>query len=172
LIYVSSGQINCQVPFELAGQTSTPVMVQTDGAPSSPVTLPLAATAPGIFTVTLSGRTQGAVLNQDYSLNTPSSPARAGDVIQIFATGQGAVNNPPATGAGAPSDPLATTVATPVALIGGVQAPVLFSGLAPGFAGLWQVNARVPTGVPAGDSVSLQIVHGGAISNTTIIAVR
>ncbi len=172
LIYVSSGQINCQLPFELAGQTSVPVVVESDGVSSSPVMLSLAASAPGIFTLTVSGRTQGAVLNENDSLNTTSNPARSGEVIQVFATGQGAVTNAPATGAGAPASPLATTPATPVVLVGGVQALVLFSGLTPGYVGLWQVNARVPSGVTPGDSVTLQIVHNGAISNTAMISVR
>ncbi len=171
LIYVSATQINLQVPVELAGQTTVQVVAQNGDLPSPPVSLSLVAAAPGVFTASVGGRTQGAVLNKDNTLNTPANPARLGDIIQIYATGQGAVSNAPASGSPAPSSPLATTAVNPVVLIGGRQADIAFSGLAPGFVGLWQINAVVPATIPAGDAVSVQIVHGGVASNTATIAV-
>jgi uncharacterized protein (TIGR03437 family) len=170
LLYVSGGQINCQVPFELAGQTSAQIVVSNSNATSSPSTVNLSSSAPGIFVGT---GTQGAVLNQDYSANSAANPAARGSVVQIFATGQGVVSNQPADGAGAPSSPnLATTAATPVVVIGGFPATVQFSGLAQGFVGLWQVNATVPSTVTPGGSVSLQILMNGQVSNTVTIAVN
>jgi uncharacterized protein (TIGR03437 family) len=171
LIYTSAGQINCQVPVELAGQSTAQVVVQNGTLPSPPVSLSLAPTGPGIFTATVNGRPQGAVLNKDFTLNTPANPARLGDIIQVFATGQGQVSNTPANGAPAPSSPLATTPAPPVVLIGGRQADIAFSGLAPGFVGLWQINAVVPATISAGDAVTVQIVYGNATSNITTIAI-
>ncbi len=171
LVYVSSTQINCQVPFELAGQSSAPVVVQSGGAPSAPITVQLAAAAPGIFTATLGNRSQGAILNKDSTLNTPTNPARPGETVQIFATGQGEVTNAPRSGAPAGSSPLSTTPTAPVVLIGGRQVEVAFSGLTPGFVGLWQVNAVVPSGVTPGDSVSVQILYKNALSNSTVMAV-
>ena len=171
LIYVSATQINCQVPVELAGQSTVQVVVQNGDLPSPPASMSLAASGPGIFTVTVNGRMQGAVLNKDNTLNTPANAARLGDVIQIYATGQGQVSNAPASGEPAPSSPLATTPVNPVVLIGGRQADIAFSGLAPGFVGLWQINAVVPATIPAGDAVTLQVVYGNTASNTTTIAV-
>src|SRR6185436_18623945 len=90
--------------------------------------------APGIF----SNSTGGAVLNQDGSLNTDSVRARRGQVIQIYATGPGALDRPIEDGAAAPSSPLALTTSKPDVFVAGVPATVQFSGMAPGFAGLWQ----------------------------------
>jgi uncharacterized protein (TIGR03437 family) len=171
LIFASDTQINCQVPFELAGQTTATLVVQRGNVASATVNLSLAPSAPGIFTATLGTRTQGAILNANSSLNTTANPARPGEIIQIFATGQGAVSNTPATGAAASSSALSVTTATPTVLIGGKQANVVWSGLTPGLVGLWQVNAVVPADVTPGDSLPVQIVHGNALSNTTVMAV-
>ncbi len=171
LVFVSASQINCQVPYELAGQTTTSVVVQAGTASSAPSTMALAASAPGIFTATLSGRTQGAILNKDSSLNTPANPAKAGEIVQIFATGPGPLANTPKSGEAAPGSPLATTVTNPVVLIGGKAAEVVFSGLTPGLVGLWQINVVIPADVTPGDAVTVQVQHGGVSSNTTILAV-
>jgi uncharacterized protein (TIGR03437 family) len=171
LFYVSAGQINCQVPFELAGQTTAAVVVQNGPAPSPPFPLTMAANSPGIYTATINGQSVGAILNQDYSQNTPSNPAHVGQVIQIFANGQGVVSNQPADGTAAPSGPLATTATNPVVLIGGQPAPVGFSGLSPGFVGLWQVNATIPSTVTPGSAVTVQIVQGTSASNAASVSI-
>jgi uncharacterized protein (TIGR03437 family) len=80
--------------------------------------------------------------------------------------------NQPATGAAASANPLATTTAAPTVTIGGVQAVVTFSGLAPGFAGLYQIDAQVPAGILASDAVPVVVTIGGVTSNTVTIAVR
>ena len=49
-------------------------------------------TAPGIFTLTASGRGQGAILNQDYSVNSAGNRAPKGSVVMIFGTGEGQTN--------------------------------------------------------------------------------
>lgn len=171
LIFVSAGQINCQVPYELAGQGSVQVVVQSGTTSSPPATQALALAAPGVFTVTLNGRTQGAILNQDSALNTPANPAKPGDIVQIFATGPGPLTGGPKSGEAAPSSPPATTQTLPVVTIGGKPAQVSFSGLTPGLVGLWQINATVPTDVPISDVVTVQVQQGGATSNTTTLAV-
>ena len=177
LLFVSFGQINCQVPFEVAGQSTAAVVVTNSSTltqtPAVDVLLagPSNPSSPGIFTVAINGTTQGAILNQDYSFNTPANPAKRGDVVQIFATGQGPVSNAPASGAIALSSPLSTTPVNPVVLIGTLPATVQFSGLAPSFVGLWQVNAYVPAGAASGP-VPVQIVLNGSISNTTTVSVQ
>ena len=90
----------------------------------------------------------------------------------MFCTGLGEVTNRPAGGAPAPSNPLSITTTTPKVTIGGVPAPVTFSGLAPGFVGLYQVNAQVPENAATGDAVPLILTIGGATSNTVTVAVR
>jgi uncharacterized protein (TIGR03437 family) len=79
----------------------------------------------------------------------------------------GPVENAPPTGAPAPASPLARTTATPEVRIGGQPAQVLYSGLAPGFAGLYQINAAIPAGVAAG-AQPLTIATGGRSSTATL----
>jgi uncharacterized protein (TIGR03437 family) len=108
-------------------------------------------------------------------------PATAGDVLQVYCTGLGRVvasGDPPGpplvTGKTAPADGsvLYRSAATPQVTVGGVPATVLFAGLAPGFAGLYQVDVKVPSGVEAGDEVALTIVMPAGDSDSATIAVR
>ncbi len=108
-----------------------------------------------------------AVTHADYSLVTAANPAHAGETIVIWATGGGAVTPPIAAGAAAPASPLSWTVNTPVVTIGGQTVSVAFSGLAPGFAGLYQINVAVPA-VPAGQ---VQVSVGTAISVTSTVTI-
>jgi uncharacterized protein (TIGR03437 family) len=166
LIYVSSGQINAVVPYEVAGQSTVPLQVQYQGAGSNSAALNVAATSPAIFVISPQGQTpqQGAILNQDSSINGASNPAAAGSVIQIYATGEGV------TSPGSTDGQLATgtTFPAPVAplsvTIGGQPASVAFAGTAPGgVAGFLQVNAVVPGGAGTG-SVPIMLTVGGASS--------
>ncbi|MBI2815785.1 MAG: putative Ig domain-containing protein [Acidobacteria bacterium] len=169
LFYVSPTQVNFQMPIGAAGAGAS-VVVVNNGRRSPAVQVNVDPLDPRIFTV--GGGTQGAVLNEDFSLNSAQSPIAAGSVIQIFANGLGATDPALITGQVAGSSPLQMTTTTPVVLIGGVPAEVLFSGLAPGFVGLYQVNALVPQDIATGGAVPLQIQMGGNASNTLTIAVR
>jgi uncharacterized protein (TIGR03437 family) len=171
LVYVSAGQINCQVPWELAGQAGAAVVVRNGDAVSAALQLSLVAAAPGIFTRSIGGQLQAAALNADDSPNAPSAPARPGQAVQVFATGQGAVANPPATGAPAASSPFSETPAAPVVMIGDKQAAVAFSGLAPGLVGVWQVNVVIPADAPLGSAVPIQILYGGVASNSASLSI-
>ncbi len=111
------------------------------------------------------------MLNDDGSLNRANNPCTTGSAISIYATGLGEVTNQPATGQIAASSPLSDTKATPAVTIGGLAAKVLFSGLAPGFVGVYQVNVQVPNAVPTGSAIPMAMWVGGATSNTVTIAV-
>ena len=171
LFYVSAGQINFQIPAELTGTTAQAVVI-TNGVRSLTASVPLVRDSPGIFTASASGSGQGAVLNQDYSINSAQNPAAAGSGIMIYATGLGPTNPPVSTGQGGGTSPPSVTVDQPTVLINGVAAQVLYSGLAPGFPGEYQVNAVIPAGTPPGAAVPLQIQIGGQSSNTATIAVQ
>ncbi len=155
LFFVSPGQINAQVPFEVAGITPVNVVVQVSGQTSAPEPLQIAATSPGIFTVPSVGSGPGAIIDastfQTIAPLPGGAPARPGQVVAIFCTGLGQTNPPLASGAaGATSEPLNRTVQAATVTIGGQNATVSFSGAAPGFAALYQINAMVPS-LPAGD---------------------
>jgi minor extracellular serine protease Vpr len=101
-----------------------------------------------------------------------AQPAKRGDYVQIYCTVLGQVSNPPADGTPAPSSPLALMLTSPKVSIGGAQATVIFSGLAPGNVGLYQINAEVPAGALTGDVVELTVSVGNAVSSVVTIAVQ
>ena len=126
-----------------------------------------------IFSMNSQGTGQGAVLDTSYRLVDSSNPATAGStVIQIYCTGLGAVTNQPASGSAALSDPLSSTTTMPTVMIGGAQASVLFSGLAPGSVGEYQVNVLVPGASAKGSAVQVVLAIGGTTSNTVTMAVQ
>ena len=163
LYYVDSSQVNAQVPWEVNGASYLTVQVIVNGLPSNLSTVGLAPNAPGILAVTHAS---------DGSRVAPSAPAAPGEYLTIYAVGLGAVTNPPSTGATALATPLSYTLQTPTVTIGGVAANVVFSGLTPGFSGLYQLNALVPSGTPNGDDVALVFSAGGALSNTVTMSVE
>jgi uncharacterized protein (TIGR03437 family) len=170
-------QLNIQMPWEVQG-TSAQIVVTSQGAASTPGTVTVTPFNPGIFSVN-SGTGIAIAILPDGSLAAPTGsipglntrPANSGDVLEILATGLGAVSSPPADGANS-LDQLRMTNTQPTVLVGGTAAQVQFSGLSPQFVGIDQVNAVMPSGVSAGNSVPLQIQIGGVTStNQVVIAV-
>jgi trimeric autotransporter adhesin len=173
LFAVSSGQINFQVPWELAGQSQTTLSASINGQTSPTQTLALATYAPGLFSLNSQGSGPGAILDSSYNLVNSSNPATAGvTIIQIYCTGLGPVTNQPPSGSPPSGSQLSQTTATPTVTIGGAPATVLFSGLAPGSVGEYQVDALVPAASSKGAAVPVIIAIGGATSNTVTIAVQ
>jgi uncharacterized protein (TIGR03437 family) len=105
-------------------------------------------------------------------LNDVAHPARAGDVLVIYCVGLGAVSPPVAAGAAAPLSQLSSTVNPTTVTIGGVAAQPSFAGLTPGFAGLYQVNVQVPSGVAPGSAIPLVLTVDGHPSVGSTIAVQ
>lgn len=181
LFFVSPAQINFQVPWELLDQAQATVIVSVNDVASKPVTIALAPLGPGLLATNSAGSGQGAILiAASGEVAAPGGsiagratrPVRPEEHISIFCTGLGAVVNRPASGAVAPADPLATTTTTPVVTIGGVPATVSFSGLAPGFVGLYQVNVQVPQSTATGNAVPVILTMSGVASNTVTMAVQ
>ena len=161
-------QISFQVPFEATGATAE-ITVENNGSRSNIVSVPLRDAAPGIFLV---DGAHGAFLHADFTLVTAARPAARGEVLLAFLTGLGSVNPPVATGSPAPGqEPLARTAAVTTVTVGNQSAAVSFSGLAPGFIGLYQVNFQVPALTPAGN-VDVVAATAGANSNTAKLEVR
>src|ERR1019366_3649278 len=152
-------QINFQVPYEVAGMGSTAtVQVVDNGSAGNTITVPVVAAQPGMFTYTVGTTTYGAILHADYTLANTNSPATAGETVQIFCTGLGAVTPTPTDGVAAAG--ASTTVATATVTIGGASAAVAYAGLAPGFVGLYQVNAQVPSGLSTGNQPVIITISG------------
>lgn len=177
LFMTSCSQANLQIPWQSAGLTSDPVIATVAGLVSPTQTANIVPFSPGIFTMNQSGSGQGAVeIAGTAQLAGPAGPGSApvprGQYIAIYCTGLGPVSNQPATGGAALSSPLSYTSVLPTVTIGGVAAQVTFSGLTPGLAGLYQVNALVPAAVSPGSAVSLVIGISGISSNSVTIAVQ
>lgn len=167
LFFASPDQINFQVPFEATGSTASVVVTRSDGQ-SATLSLPLASAQPGIFTI--GGSAAAAVNAVTGTLITATAPVARGDWVSLFVSGLGAVT--PAGASGVAPSALATTLATPTVTVGNIRAEINFSGLAPGYAGLYQVNFQVPRDAPIGAEVPLKIAISGIESNTTRLAIR
>jgi uncharacterized protein (TIGR03437 family) len=176
LRYVSDGQLNAQMPFDLAVNTQLPLLVRRGTALSVPENITVAAAQPAIFTSDQSGKGQGSILrvrpDGTQAVANSGAPARAGDVLVIFCTGLGTVSPPVGEGKKAPLSPLSNTNNTVSVTVGDIPAQVQFSGLAPGYAGLYQVNAVVPQGVAAGAAVPITLTVAGQTSPAVTIAVQ
>jgi len=172
LYYASGGQVNVQVPWDVSTSAPASLTATYNGATSSAQSVTIQQFAPAIFTTNAQGTGAGAILDSNYNLISSLNPATAGTtVILIYCTGLGPVTNQPATGSPALSNPLSQST-TPTVMIGGVPADVLFSGLAPGYVGLYQVNVQVPSGISSGSAVPLTISVGGETSNQVTINVQ
>lgn len=159
MVYVSPRQINVFVPWELAGQTNAVFKVQTAGEIATALQdVAVATYAPGLFQYIEEGTGKKLLAmeifrnNQRLGLHGSSRRAQSGDVLEMYGNGLGplAGGNPP-TGTVSPSNPVKLTAVQPTVTINGIPANVEFSGLAPGFVGLYQVNVKVPNGLSAGE---------------------
>src|SRR5690606_32742839 len=106
--------------------------------------------APGVFDFIHNGQKIAVATHANGSVITPANPARRNETIIIYGTGFGPVQTPQTTGAAAPGVGEVRTSAIPLATIGNFSASVAFSGLAPNFVGLNQINIRVPADTPSG----------------------
>jgi uncharacterized protein (TIGR03437 family) len=181
LSYAGPGQINALVPNGIATSTEQTLLVQTTNALSVPSQVIVADVLPAIYTTSSQGTGQGAILiSGTASLAAAvgaypgSRPVQTGEYLSIYCSGLGAVANAPPDGQPAPSTPpFATISETPTVVIGGVTASAAnYAGLAPGEVGLYQVNVQLPSGVPPGSAVPVQIAMGSAVSNIVTIAVQ
>jgi len=168
LIFVSQSQINAIVPYEVAGQTSVPVVITNNGTPSGAFTVPVTAVTPSLFALSDSGSGQGAILNADASINGSTNAAAPGSIISLFATGEGQLVPAGTTGCITGGTlPLPKPVATPISVtIGGEAASSIeYAGEAPdSVCGLLQINATLPSDLAAGAQPVVLTI--GTSSNT------
>jgi uncharacterized protein (TIGR03437 family) len=168
-----AAQLNVQVPWEIVPEGATQnvnVVVNNNGVVSAAAQVTVGPYSPGVF----SSNGLAIAENQDGTLTWAAGtvpgltthPAKIGDVITVYATGLGAVANPPVDGANS-LDQTRKNLVTPQVLIGGVSAEVQFSGLSPQFVGVNQINVTVPNVAP-GNNVPFQIVLGGMTTSANI----
>lgn len=167
VLFVSPSQINAQMPFEATGDVT--LVLHTPGGVSGNYNLQILPGAPSVFRTGSAGpvtNIPAVIRNSNGKLVTAADPVHIGDVLIIYLTGMGATFPPVSTGQPAPSNPPAQTLDSPQVTLGGASLPVLFSGLAPGEVGVYQINVSIPRGVPQGMEIPLSISQAG--SSTTL----
>jgi uncharacterized protein (TIGR03437 family) len=172
LTYASPGLVVVQVPWELqtalaAGQTAAQIKTSISFDSGAVYNLPLASYSPAFFEISTGFV---AALDQNNQLVTASNGVAQGSTVQLFLNGLGPVTNQPTSGDPASLTVQSTTPTTPAVKIGGLDAAVPFSGLAPGEIGLYQVNAVVPNTGPGLQTITITI--GGVASTVSHIQVR
>src|SRR5262249_25549144 len=153
LLYASPAQINFQVPSGTPTSASLQeiqVVRASTGQVLASWLFRFDAVSPGLFTANSSGSGQLAAINSDGTPNDGTHPAKAGTFITLYGTGQGLVDGLPPDGQPNPSG-VHPTGAKPRVFINSDYVPdsdVEYSGLAPGYVGLWQINVKIPSNVP------------------------
>ncbi len=156
--YVSPTQISVIVPYTTATHEVAQIFVVNNNFSSNLVSQFTGLTSVGTFTYDPEGGLgYAAALHPDNSVISVASPAQIGETVAVYLTGMGAVSLPVSDGEPAPSNPLSITTSTPLVFLldsagNYVQATVTFSGLAPGYAGLYQINFKVPAGLASGNA--------------------
>jgi uncharacterized protein (TIGR03437 family) len=188
LSYATPGQVNGLIPQNLNPNASFMLNVVRGSTRAVPVPVTVAALQPGIYTADNSGEGQGSVQIAGTTLlaapeGDGARPVQSGtEYLTVYCTGLGPVigtkgEPAPADGFAAALPAIYQTTGTVTATIGGVNAPVVFSGLTPTLVSLYQVNVQVPAGTPTGDAVPLVITVTNADgmvaqSNTVTVAVQ
>ena len=159
LLFISPGQVNAQLPFSLAG--SSKLVLSNARGSSSPFTFSPQALAPAVFR--MADGTPAIFRASDGKVVTDATPIHLDEKFTIYLTGMGPVSPGVAAGTVAPASPLSTTDITPKVYLGPVQLFTLWSGLAPGLVGVYQINVQVPfRDVSTGSKVQLAIIQGEA----------
>jgi uncharacterized protein (TIGR03437 family) len=167
LYFVSPGQLDIQVPFELAPNRQYTAIVSANGALTLPETINVVPVQPG-----MAANPDGSVIAQhaaDYSLVTAAHPAAPGEPLIIYLAGIGATNPAVASGQATPIE-LVPAMAQPTITVDGQNAAIAYAGLTPGGVGLYQINFTVPQNARSGN-LDLVVMQGGLSSNTTTLSV-
>ena len=155
LFFVSPGQVNLQIPFAVTGSTAT-IVVANGAVSSNEVTVSLAPSSPGIFSVSQSGAGPGIITHADFRLVTAVNPAQAGETVIIFLTGLGDLN-PPVDDGDLPSGLSRAIDPSIQVFFGGEAGQVQFAGAAPCCVALYQINVTIPLVVFTGPAIPVAI---------------
>jgi len=165
LVFVSPGQINCQLPYEATSQVQ--VRVRNAAGTSAWVSIAVVSSAPRFLTWSQTGAGAVAATSSTYKNLDAKNPAQAGDYVVAYMIGLGQTTPAATTGKPAPdgvSGPL-EQVGNVTVTMAGQTVNAAFAGLSPGSVGLYQVNFQVPNNVVAGD-YPIQVSVGTAKSQT------
>ncbi len=162
LLYAQARQINVQVPYEIAGLASVDIQIFYANVAKAKFTVGVTGCAPAIFPV---------ALNEDGRLNSDVNPAARGGILIFFATGEG-LTDPDGVDGKLASAPYARPLLPVTVRVGANDAEVLYAGAAPGFAGLMQVNVRLPGGFSPSGPLPVTLRVGTVVSPAVTVTVR
>ncbi len=177
IVYTSANEVSVMVPYEIANQTSTAVVVTYNGVASNPINLRVAAAAPGLYTLLGNGSGQAAILNQDGTVNSIANPESSPRIISLFGTGEGVISPAQADGTINPNglpqssftQPVTVTFGTPPNTVTVPAASITYSGEAPTlFSGIFQINVRIPAGLTGNVPIAVSIGGVSSQSNVTV----
>ena len=171
IYFVTATTIDFLVPWGTTAPGTASIVVQAASGISNTVTVPVAATGPGVLTIAQNGAGPAIMQHADYSQVTPASPAVGGETLVVYLTGLGAVTPAVADGAGSSTTAPSTTTVQPTVLIGGKAANVVYSGLTI-YPGLYQINVTMPPVPPSVTSLPMAIATPNAYHDQVDIPVQ
>ena len=173
LFAVSPGEVSLQIPWELSGMSTVSLRVVVDGKASNRIEVALATAAPQLLAAVPAGDNTAAIAPASAdSAGTQPGAMQRGSVMVLYGLGLGAVSNPPSSGNGASMESPSLSLELPEVYIGDVPAQVLYSGLAPQWVGVYQINVAVPMDAPAESAVAVQLRVAGTSSNQLMVPVN
>jgi uncharacterized protein (TIGR03437 family) len=177
LYFLSSGQINIQIPYEVPATQQVPIILSVNNALTLPLTLDIVPAAPGVLSSdngpkpnVQNGAQIIAQHSADFSLVSSSNPAKPGEYLVMYLVGLGATNPSVASGAATPASPLHPVTLPVTVTVGSAPATVAFAGLSPFFVGLYQVDFQVPVGATSGQ-LEVDVTQNGVAANPTLLPV-
>jgi uncharacterized protein (TIGR03437 family) len=179
LFYLSSGQINVEIPSEITGTQQVPILLSVNNALTLPRTLNIVPTAPGVLSYlngpTASSPQNGAFIiaqhsNATASLVTKTDPANPGEYVVMYLVGLGATDPSVTSGTPSPSATLARVTHPVTVTVDALPATVAFAGLTPGFVGLYQIDFQVPAGANSGNA-QVTVTQNGIAANPTLLPI-
>ncbi len=174
--FLSSGQVNIQLPAELTAPQQVPIVLSVNNALTLPVTLDVVPGAPGVlsqFDGPPPSVQNGAHITAQHLNGTAvnsASPGKPGEPLVMYLVGLGATDPAVPSGMATPTAPLSNAVIQPTVMVDSLPSKVLFAGLTPFFVGLYQIDFVVPIGVTAGEVV-VNVSQNGVAANPTLLAV-
>ena len=172
LYLITATNVYGVVPYSLTGSTAT-IVLSNGAAQSNTITVPVAASAPGVASLAQNGLGAGAITHADGTVVSATSPASRGETVVIYLTGLGAVT-PPAADGKSPTG-LSKSSSVQAIYFGATLADssaILFQGLTPGYAGLYQINVTIPLGVEPSTAVPLAIQTSNGFTDLVDIAIQ
>ena len=166
LWHAQQAQITAQAPYEIAGRSSARLSVSYGGIESPGAMLAVSPVRPALFL--LPGSASAVIRNQNGLLNGASRPARPGQLVTLFGTGQGMTSPPIATGESARAG-VEYRIEDVSVRMGGSAAEIVAAGLTPGLAGVFRIRVRVPEAAAGGDETPVSVTIRGATSPSGVV---